>query len=96
MLSYLNTYETFGLVMLNLQMQSSILEYFRIGRRHRIILRDSDNSDIFDTDSDDDDFRASDQNRDNDDNDTDSLTGLLSFRSLFFVSKCHPFDSFCN
>jgi len=46
----------------------------RIGRRHRIILRDSDNSDIFDTDSDDDDFRASDQNRDNDDNDTDSLT----------------------
>merc|ERR1712029_974658 len=46
----------------------------RIGRRHRIILRDSDNSDIFDTDSDDDDFRARDQNRDNDDNDTDSLT----------------------
>ena len=54
----------------------------RLGR-HRIILRDSDHSDIFDTDSDDDDFRASDQNDDNvnNDNDTDSLTGeeLLIF-----------------
>lgn len=45
----------------------------RLGR-HRIILRDSDHSDIFDTDSDDDDFRASDQNDQNNVNDTDSLT----------------------